>query len=254
MLQRVGHGQGRTSTFAASSDPDWRAEAARRAAAVPEVDDDNFLGVVRAIAAEVAQDQKMLTEELMGEAHFRCREALERFDPTLCSTFAHYAFKTVKRSMIRDISRSRRKDIGLNVDGGVRPSRKHSREVIGGEVVVRNGYGGEDGGLATGGGAMPARPEWWPRLSERQQSIALLMAAKTPLRKIALYVGLTGPGGEATVADEVRAIRLILVDIGEASEDDLEQAEETERERSAPRKGKADNAKGAGSWTTTRAA
>ncbi len=81
-----------------------------------------FLGVVRAIAKEVAASQDMHTDDLIGMSYEYCYSALLRFEPARMSglgnkAFARFAFSQVKPSMVRDITRERRHRAGFVSNG-----------------------------------------------------------------------------------------------------------------------------------------
>lgn len=203
-----------------------------QAGTVPREGDEQFLGIVRAIAKEVASEQgrggtDITTESLFGEAYVLCVVELRRFDPSLNSSFAHWCFQTVKRSMIRDITRQRRKDVGLKTNGHDRPLRKHHREVIGGEQVSRLGYGGHDGGIG-----LEDLPDWWGKLTPRQRSITRLFADGLKPARIARYIGLDSSTGPMTVQLELQAVRNLLVDMGVAKTPGIEEDQDDALDRS----------------------
>ena len=219
------------------------------------VDDKNFLGVVYAISSEVAADQRMQRDEVVGEVFLHCRSALERFEPGMCPLrrpdpthwreFARYAFASVKMSMVRDITRGRRKGAGLRSDGAERPCQPKGRiELIGGEMAVREGYGGTDGGLRMAE-KQPPKPDWWKWLSRRQRACVQLTSEGLSAAHVAFALGLPSGRGKKVVEAELREVGEMLIRMGAVERPESAGAEDADEEEA-----KEPPARGIGNWLT----
>ena len=88
---------------------------------------------------------------------------------------------------------------------------------MGGEIVVRHGFGGADGGLSS-----TDRPDWFAKLTQQQRSIALMMQQGMRPARMARLLGLTPGRGVMIVEDEITAIQAELIRLRVVDESWLE--------------------------------